>query len=93
MRTARLMLLGLVVLAILAGGFGACSATTPNHHGKLTLAAQQPLAGSASDVVYTTRTGKCYHADGCSSLRKSKIKTTRGDAEKRGYRACRLCNP
>lgn len=54
-----------------------------------------PTNGSAgaSDVVYTTLTGECYHAEGCSSLRRSKIETTREAAEGRGLRPCSRCSP
>ena len=51
------------------------------------------LAAGASTVVYITRTGECYHADGCRFLQKSKIETTLADAVARGYRACKVCRP
>ncbi len=51
----------------------------------------RPVA--ATQTVYITRTGKCYHRDGCSCLKKSKIKTTKTAAVKKGFRACRLCKP
>ena len=51
----------------------------------------QPMA--ASDTVYITKTGSCYHRATCSCLRKSKIQTTRGEAEKQGLRPCKRCNP
>lgn len=44
-------------------------------------------------VVYSTRTGKCYHNAGCSCLRKSKIKTTVKNAKAAGLRPCKRCNP
>ena len=43
-------------------------------------------------VCYITRTGECYHEDGCSYL-KSKIETTVYRAKMRGYRACSRCDP
>lgn len=43
--------------------------------------------------VYITKTGECYHRDGCSSLRKSKIPISVSDAQARGYRPCKNCNP
>ncbi len=49
------------------------------------------LSGDAT--VYLTRTGDCYHADGCSSLSRSKIPTTLSDAVSRGYYACSRCHP
>ena len=45
------------------------------------------------DTVYLTKTGEKYHRDGCSSLRKSKIPTTRSEAEARGYEPCKNCRP
>ena len=51
------------------------------------------LLSSGSDVVYVTRTGKKYHASGCRSLSRSKIKTTRAKAEKDGYTPCKVCKP
>lgn len=36
-------------------------------------------------IVYITRTGKRYHREGCSSLRKSKIAITLKEAVERGY--------
>ena len=51
------------------------------------------LAAGGSTVVYITRTGECYHADGCRFLQKSKIEITLSDAVARGYRACKVCRP
>lgn len=44
-------------------------------------------------IVYTTRTGECYHEDGCRYLSKSKFETTLQSAIDRGYRACSVCRP
>ncbi len=46
-----------------------------------------------SVTVYKTRTGECFHKNGCSSLRKSKIPTTVEDAQAKGLRACKNCRP
>ena len=43
-------------------------------------------------TVYVTRTGKKYHRDGCSSLRKSKIPKSLEEAKER-YDPCSRCNP
>ena len=49
----------------------------------------QPL----EDVtVYVTRTGKKYHRDGCSSLRRSKISISLAEAKQK-YGPCGRCNP
>ena len=43
-------------------------------------------------TVYVTKTGKKYHRDGCSYLRRSKILISLADAKKR-YSPCSRCNP
>ncbi len=48
---------------------------------------------SASVTVYITRTGKKYHRDSCSYLRRSKIRISLKDACARGYTPCSRCNP
>ena len=42
--------------------------------------------------VYVTRTGKKYHREGCSSLRRSKIPISLAEA-KQQYGPCSRCNP
>ncbi len=54
-------------------------------------AAESPDGGDAT--VYITKTGKKYHADGCRSLRKSKIPISKSDAIAQGYTPCEICNP
>jgi methylphosphotriester-DNA--protein-cysteine methyltransferase len=49
-------------------------------------------AAGGDTVVYVTKTGKCYHNDGCSSLSKSKIETTLEKAAKK-YKPCSKCKP
>lgn len=51
------------------------------------------LAASGDTTVYITKTGECYHADGCASLRRSKIETTLQNAVDKGFRACSKCHP
>lgn len=48
---------------------------------------------SASDPVFITKTGKKYHLDGCSGVSRTKIPSTRGQAEQRGLQPCSFCNP
>lgn len=43
-------------------------------------------------TVYVTRTGECYHRDGCSYL-KSRIPISLENAVSSGYRACSRCHP
>lgn len=40
-------------------------------------------------TVYVTKTGKKYHNDGCSSLKKSKIAISLSEAEAEGYTPCK----
>lgn len=49
-------------------------------------------AASGSTIVIITRTGECYHCDGCRTL-KSRIEVTLQEAVARGYRPCQVCNP
>lgn len=52
-----------------------------------------PAVASESEAkVYVTRTGKKYHREGCSSLRRSKIPISLAAAKQR-YGPCGLCNP
>ena len=47
---------------------------------------------SGGTIVYVTRTGECYHADGCRYLSGSRIRIALKDA--RGtYRPCGVCHP
>lgn len=43
-------------------------------------------------TVYVTKTGKKYHNDGCSSLKKSKIAMSLSEAEGEGYTPCKNCH-
>lgn len=58
-----------------------------------TVSPTNPNPSSADDTVYLTRTGECYHRNGCASLRKSCIPISRTDAIKDGYRPCQRCRP
>lgn len=60
----------------------------------VTLAATPPTPAftAPSDVVYITNSGDKYHRENCRHL-KSKIKTTREDAQKAGKTACAVCKP
>lgn len=46
----------------------------------------------ADYIVYVTKTGECYHIEGCSYL-KSSIPISLEDAIAKGYRACSRCKP
>lgn len=43
-------------------------------------------------TVYVTKTGKKYHNDGCSSLKKSKIAMSLSEAEAEGCTPCKNCH-
>ena len=51
------------------------------------------LAADGSTLVYTTRTGECYHRYSCSSLSNSCYETTLSQAVADGYRPCGRCHP
>jgi hypothetical protein len=44
-------------------------------------------------TVYGTKTGKKYHRETCSSLRKSKIAMKLTEAKFKGLTACKKCKP
>jgi len=44
-------------------------------------------------TVYITKSGEKYHKAGCRYLSKSQIKTTKKEAVKNGYEACKVCKP
>ncbi|MDR3171869.1 MAG: thermonuclease family protein [Treponema sp.] len=49
--------------------------------------------GAEDATVYVTNSGQKYHNDGCSSLARSKIAVTLGDAVRSGYEPCSVCKP
>ena len=52
------------------------------------------FAADGNTIVYYTKTGDCYHNDGCSSLSRSKYETTLQDAAvNMRLRPCSNCNP
>lgn len=57
------------------------------------VAASPPPTSSADDeIVYVTKTGKCYHREGCRSLRSSMIPMRLEEAAAR-YAPCGICKP
>lgn len=54
--------------------------------------ADRSLPGTGG-TVYVTKSGKKYHADGCSYLSSSKIAIALDDAKAKGYTPCSKCNP
>ncbi|MFP3091343.1 thermonuclease family protein [Treponema sp. TIM-1] len=50
--------------------------------------------GAEADLmVYVTNTGERYHREGCSSLRRSRIPISLGEAVRSGYGPCSICKP
>jgi len=52
-----------------------------------------PEKGTPTTKVFTAKSGKKYHRDGCSSLSKSKFTILLSKAKAAGYTPCKLCNP
>jgi micrococcal nuclease len=61
----------------------------------LRLGAQNPAAeeNMADSIVYVTTSGKKYHRETCSSLRRSKLALTLEEAAGAGYEPCNMCKP
>jgi len=55
-------------------------------------AAAASSGASGGTIVYVTRTGECYHADGCRYLSGSRIPIALKDA-RGAYRPCSVCDP
>jgi methylphosphotriester-DNA--protein-cysteine methyltransferase len=51
------------------------------------------FAAGRDTVVYITKTGEKYHREYCSSLKKSKIDISLGEAVRKGYDPCKQCKP
>lgn len=60
---------------------------------KTSVPAETLSSGDNNTVVYKTKTGSCYHMDGCKKLSKSKIKTTLKDAKAANLKPCNNCHP
>jgi len=50
-------------------------------------------AAGQDTVVYITKTGEKYHTGQCSSLKKSKITISLGEAVAKGFGPCQRCKP
>lgn len=86
MKTRSLALLSIAALLLVASMPLASMAQAS--HDELAFVAADPAT-----VVYVTKTGEKYHRGTCRYLSKSKIKTTLGEAKRRGYTACKVCKP
>ena len=50
-------------------------------------------AAGQDTIVYVTKTGEKYHTGQCSSLKKSKISISLGEAVAKGFGPCQRCKP
>ena len=67
---------------------------TPQSGKPVAVQADTPLLmQTESTIVHITRSGKKYHATGCSSLSRSDIRIDLEKAWARGYTACSRCRP
>ena len=69
---------------------------TPPWHfrkGKGTANRGPPEKGTSTTKVFTTKSGKKYHRDGCNFLSSSKFGTLLSKAKATGYAPCKSCNP
>jgi competence protein ComEC len=57
------------------------------------VAVKKVASANESVAIYITKSGKKYHLEGCSGLKKSKILITLKEAKERGYGPCGLCHP
>lgn len=48
-------------------------------------------AAAADTIAYITDTGKKYHNAGCRFLKDSRYEISKSDAEKQGYKPCKVC--
>ena len=44
-----------------------------------------------SEKYYKTKTGKCYHKEGCSCLKNSKIEINKQEIENEDLKPCKKC--
>jgi methylphosphotriester-DNA--protein-cysteine methyltransferase len=50
-------------------------------------------AAGPDTIVYVTKTGEKYHTGQCSSLKRSKITISLGEAVAKGFGPCLRCKP
>lgn len=76
-------------------GYTPCSICRPPYIEieKLEIERPEPIEHADILTVYITRTGKKYHRENCSYLRRSKNPISLRNAWLRGYRPCSRCNP
>ena len=81
----RILLLALLLLAIACGSQPSQQAVT----------AIDPIRSTQHKeaTVYITDTGERYHVSSCRYLRYSKHPVSLGEAKRRGYTPCKVCQP
>lgn len=81
----RILLLALLVLAV-------CYESLPSQPA---VTASDPIRSTQykQATVYITNTGERYHVSSCRYLRYSKHPVSLGEAKRRGYTPCKVCQP
>jgi hypothetical protein len=86
----QLSIAGLRLAAVLNETLGCCGPALPVPSAAAPTSKPNPAA--VSTVVWVTRSGKKYHAEGCRYLTASKSEISLADAKQR-YEACKVCQP
>jgi hypothetical protein len=84
----QLSIAGLRLAAVLNETLGCCGPVLPVPGA----AAPETKNAATGAMVYVTRSGKKYHAEGCRYLTASKSEISLADAKQR-YEACKVCCP
>lgn len=88
----RILLIALLALAVGCGSQRSNqSARTEQSVGGRTQTA--PQSENDELTVYVTDTGERYHLSSCRTLRGNGRPISLGEARRRGYTACRVCQP
>lgn len=101
-RILLLALLLVTVLSLLSAEIG-CSSHTSDRTARSDRSARreqgagaaQPASQTENDelTVYVTETGERYHLSSCRTLRGGGRPISLGEAKRRGYTACKVCQP
>jgi hypothetical protein len=86
----------IVLIALLSVAVGCGS--QPSHHASSSNQAngrEQTVSQTENDqlTVYVTATGERYHLSSCRTLRGKGRPISLGDAKRRGYTPCKVCQP
>lgn len=95
-RILLLALLSLAVLALVSLAVG-CNSHISDRTARRDQSAGsgQPTSETDNDqlTVYITETGERYHLSSCRTLRGGGRPISLGEAKRRGYTACKVCQP